>query len=348
MRTIVRVGIIFGGVGFAALFALQAVIALAVADCLLIVGLAAGLGTAKWLERPWFGRQFIAGLRAGALAVGVAGAGALLSLFIIGPQDKTVLAARSHLLTLNMAEWVKSLTILSWAGIDILTVLLAGLAGVALAAFTTQVFAWSKNRRAIQVVTHARQAAQAFSRVDPLTASSGSHSTGQSPYFTGAPDPSAGGDTTGPLSAQTSIPRPTTAQAAPTSTTTSKVPGAPRRTLAPVPPTPPTGISGTQRAPLPRSKQANEDYPSPTEPALPTATHPDEAHRSRRIPSKARPADSQLTEAMRDALATWASDNVAEETPGERSGPQPSAYLNSSRPLPKRNRKKQNTRDWLC
>src|SRR5437879_10380916 len=85
MRTIVRVCITIGGVGFVALFALQAVIALAVADCLLIVGLAAGLATAKWLERPWFGRQLIAGLRAGALAVGIAGAGALFSLFIIGP-----------------------------------------------------------------------------------------------------------------------------------------------------------------------------------------------------------------------------------------------------------------------
>ncbi|HEX8032774.1 MAG TPA: hypothetical protein VF510_02955 [Ktedonobacterales bacterium] len=348
MRTIVRVGIIIGGVGFVALFALQAVIALAVAVCLLIVGLAAGLGTAKWLERPWFGRQLIAGLRAGALAVGIAGAGALLSLFIIGPQDKTVLAARSHLLTLNMAQWVKSLAILTWAGIDILTVLLAVLAGVALSALTTQVFAWSKNRRAIQVVTQARQAAQAFSRVDPLTASSGSHSTGQASHFTGAPALSAGGDTTSTLSALTGAPRPATAQAAPTSSTKSKIPATPRRTLAPVPPTPPTGISGTQRAPLPRSKQVDEDYPSPTEPALPTTTDADEAPPFKRIPSKARPADSHLTEAMRDALATWASDNVAEETPGERSGPQPSAYLNSSRPLPKRNRKKQDTRDWLC
>jgi type II secretory pathway pseudopilin PulG len=347
MRTIVRVGIITGGVGFVALFALQAVIALAVADCLLIVGLAAGLGTAKWLERPWFGRQLTAGLRGGVLAIGIAGTGALLSLFMIGPQDKTVLAARSHLLTLSMGPWVKSLTILTWAGIDILTVLLAGLAGIALSALTAQVFAWSKNRRAIQVVTQARQAAQAFSRVDPLAASSGSPSASQSSHYTGAPALGVG-DTTGTLSALTGTPRPATAQAAPTSNTKAKIPAAPRRTLAPVPPTPPTGISGTQRAPLPRGKQVNDDYPSPTEPALPTATDPDEAPPSRRNTSKARPAGSQLTEAMRDALATWASDDVAEETPGERTGPQPSAYLNSSRPLPKRTRKKQNTRDWLC
>lgn len=349
MRTIVRVGVIIGGIGFVALFALQAVIALAVADCLLIVGLAAGLSMAKWIERPWYGRQLIAGLRAGAFAVGIASAGALLSLFIIGPQDKTILAARSHVLNIDMAHWVGSFTILPWAGIDILTVLLAGLAGVALSALTTQVFAWSKNRRAIHVVAQARQAAQALSRADTLTSSSstGSHPTGQGMYFTGAPAMS-GADISGTRTTLTGVPRPATAQATPTAGTPPKAPAGPRRTLAPAPPTPPTGISGTQRAPLPPSKRASNDYPASTEPALPATSDADEAPPFRRTPSKARPADGQLTEAMRDALATWASDNIAEETPGERTGPQPSAYLNSSRPLPKRNRKKQNTRDWLC
>lgn len=347
MRTIGRVGIIIGGVGFVALFALQAVIALAVADGLLIVGLAAGLGMAKWLERPWFGRQLMAGLRAGAFAVGISGTGALLSLLILGPQNKTVLAEHSHLLTFSLAQWIGSLGMLSWAGTDILTVLLAALAGVGISALTTQIFAWSKNRRAISVVMQARKAAQSFSRAEALTPATGTHTFGQNSGFTGAPVASGIG-ITGSLGTLTSAPRPATAQATPTTSVQPKAPGAARRTLAPAPATPPTRISGTQRAPLPPSKKVDAEYSAPTEPALPAATDTDEPQTYRRTHSNAQPAGKQLTDAMRDALATWANDNVAEETPTERSGPQPSAYLNSSRPLPKRNRKKQNTRDWLC
>lgn len=347
MRTIMRVGVIIGGVGFVALFALQAVIALGVAYCLLVVGLTAGLSTAKWLERPWFGRQFLAGVRAGAVAVGISGAGALLSLLILGPHDKLLLATHSHLLTLSMAQWVKTLSALSWAGIDILTVLLAGLAGVALSALSAQIFAWSKNQRAIHIVTQARQAAQALSLADTATTASGSHAYGQSAYFTGAPAMSppmgpamSSGGITSSHSTLNGAPFPTTAHAAPTAGTLPNTPAMPRRTLGPVPPTPPTGITGTRRAPLPPSRHVDDEYPA--------ATDPNEAQTSQRTPSKARPAGNHLTDAMRDALATWASDNAAEEPPNERSTPQPSAYLNSSRPLPKRNRKKQNTRDWLC
>ncbi len=347
MRTIVRVGVIMGGVGFVALFALQAVIALAVAYGLLVVGLAAGLGIAKWLERPWFGRQLMAGLRAGAFAVGISAAGALLSLLILGPQNKTVLAAHSHVLTFSLAQWIASLNMLSWAGIDILTVFLAVLAGVGVSALTAQVFAWSKNRRAIHVVSQARQAAQTLSRADGLTPATGNRAFGQNARYTGAPAASDIG-VSGSLGTLTGAPRPAMAQAAPTTTAQPKAPAASRRTLAPAPATPPTGISGTQRVPLPRSKKVDDEIPAPTEPAPSATTDTDEPQTYRRIHSNAQPAGKQLTDAMRDALATWASDNVAEESPTERSGPQPSAYLNSSRPLPKRNRKKQNTRDWLC
>jgi hypothetical protein len=76
--------------------------------------------------------------------------------------------------------------------------------------------------------------------------------------------------------------------------------------------------------------------------------------------SEARPAESQLTEAMREALATWASDSGTtgrREPPPEMPlpgspdskvrAPQPSAYLNSSPPVSnKRARKKQNT-EWI-
>jgi hypothetical protein len=93
-----------------------------------------------------------------------------------------------------------------------------------------------------------------------------------------------------------------------------------------------------------------------------------------RRPSKARPAETQLNEAMREALATWAGDNAAaapaDPRPGSAEGtrartsqpseypsgtppapakraPQPSEYLNSTPPASaKRARKKQNT-EWI-
>src|SRR5262249_37658289 len=90
-----------------------------------------------------------------------------------------------------------------------------------------------------------------------------------------------------------------------------------------------------------------------------TATLPAASRRAKpRKTSRARPADRQLTQAMRDALAAWAEDadagageqdNVAAEPDQAppRRPPQPSTYLNSAGPAPKK-RKRKDTRDWLC
>ncbi len=88
-----------------------------------------------------------------------------------------------------------------------------------------------------------------------------------------------------------------------------------------------------------------------------TATLPVAPRRAKpRKTSRARPADQQLTQAMRDALAAWA-ENGSEDQAGDaaadpanvpaRRPAQPSTYLNSSAPAPKK-RKRNNTRDWLC
>lgn len=64
----------------------------------------------------------------------------------------------------------------------------------------------------------------------------------------------------------------------------------------------------------------------------------------RRKDSRARPASADLNDAMREALAAWADDN---DDPEERSAKK-SEFLNTAAPAPKRGRKKNDTRDWLC
>src|SRR5262245_9958848 len=113
MRTVVRVGLITGVVGGGALYGLQRFVAVGVVLGIVAVGIVAGLGTAKWLEWPWYGRQLQAGLRAGGLACGLAGSGALLSLLITGPHDLDQLARRSLAPGLDLASFVRALGIIS-------------------------------------------------------------------------------------------------------------------------------------------------------------------------------------------------------------------------------------------
>ncbi|MGO8946430.1 MAG: hypothetical protein ACLQUY_01950 [Ktedonobacterales bacterium] len=304
MRTILRVGITLGGVAFVTLFALQSAFALAVAPGIIVAGVFAGLGAAKWLERPWFGRQLAAGLRTGAIACGMAGVGALLALLTQGPHSVNSLAERSHLLQLDFGPLIDKLSGAGWVGVDLLAVALAMAAGITLSAAIAQLGAWSKSLRSIQVVNRARLAAQA-SLQDNRASISGlfgvSASAGMPPSagLTGAHPVPAGSGTT--LASPTQLP-------------------------------------------------AKPERFQPIEPATPPAASP-------RQPSSARPADSQLTQAMRDALATWAADTGTTKeaepqeggpTPPKARTPQPSNYLNSSPPVPaKRVRKKQDT-DWLC
>jgi hypothetical protein len=304
MRTILRVGITVGGVAFVTLFALQSAISLAVAAGIVLTGLCAGLGTAKWLERSWYGRQLAAGLRSGTIAVGMAGVGALLALLTQGTRSPGQLAERSHLFRFDLGPAIETVSGAGWVGVDLLVISLATIAGIALCMCVTQIGAWTKSRRAIQIVTQARLAAQGpfyddragvsgLFGVVGVPASIPPHSRLAGPQPARADFASAFGD-------QSLIPPTTSARVQP---------------IEPIP------KGGTQRQ-----------------------------------PSKARPAESQLTEAMREALATWAGDNSAanEADPGSGSAestrgrtPAPSNYLNSTPPAPaKRVRKKQNT-DWL-
>ncbi len=351
MRTIVRVGLIAGGVGFVALYASQVSVALIVAVGVVGIGLVAGLGTAKWLESAWFGRQLTAGLRTGLFACGLSGLGALLSLLILGPHDVTTLALRSHLARLDLAPWAHALAPVGWIGVDLVSVLAAVAAGVVVAALAAQIVAWSKSSRALRVVAQARQAAQSLNRDDPWRPTSGIPAlglaapvTGALGFPTGAPAPSLLAYGTSTPSGGVPIPGMATA-------------GVPSpQAFAPPPPPFPAHMPTPQAQPAPVPPGSSEPAAETalTEPAVPAVNTPKAdapTGAKPRASSRARPADKQLTDAMREALATWAGDNSTAEKPAGSTGartPKASSYLNSSPPAPKRARKKQNTRDWLC
>ena len=78
MRTTRRIVILLGSTGFVALYILQYRAALAATPLILIIGGLTGLFIAKWLPWAWYGRQFSAGVRAGALTCALAALGVLL------------------------------------------------------------------------------------------------------------------------------------------------------------------------------------------------------------------------------------------------------------------------------
>lgn len=395
MRTLMRVGGILGCAGFVALYALQTATALAVVAGIPLVGLLAGLGAAKWLPREEYGRQLRAGLRAGLLACGLAALGALLSLLLLGPRDIPTLAARSNVVGLDLAPVVRTLALLTWAGVALLLVLLAAALGCGLAAISAQIAGWSKSAEAVRVVRQARLAAQALNRDDawqsgvtgaplphsgqPVHAStllrqlgvpvlgtpSASHLTGMpgvtgAPAFSGMPGPISAAGSTGALPVTGFMP------------VTGSTPGlglTPPLTFTPGSgtPLPPFGVQSPQPAPAPASTPTparDPEVANATEPALPAASAPAQSPdpapsgkqpARRRSSSSRRRADRELTQAMREALAAWASENAAEAAGaagdnGATRTPASSAYLNSAGPAPahKRGRKKQDTQDWLC
>ncbi len=166
MRIILRVGLIVGVIGLVALYALQIVAALFVAPAIVVVGIIVGLCMAKWLDRGWYGRQFAAGLRAGAIACGMGALGAALFMLLQGPHSLAGLSARSHLGPLSLAPAIAPLANLGWSGLDVAASVAALVVGVIVAGLTTQIAAASKSRHALRVVEQARLVAQALNRSD--------------------------------------------------------------------------------------------------------------------------------------------------------------------------------------
>ncbi|HEV2235804.1 MAG TPA: hypothetical protein VGR57_04000 [Ktedonobacterales bacterium] len=150
--------------GFALLFLAQLPGALAAAALFPLVGVVAGLGMAKWLPRALYGRQFRAGLIAGASGAVGAAAGLLLSALLAAPRTMAALAARSHLLGLRWSGQVYALRGVGWLGATLVVALLGGALCIVCSGLTTQIFAFDKSRRVIQAVDRAREAAQRSNR----------------------------------------------------------------------------------------------------------------------------------------------------------------------------------------
>lgn len=364
MRTILRAGGIIGIVSFVALFAAQTSIALAVVFGILASAVCAGLAVAKWLPREWYGHQFTAGLRAGALASGLAAAGSLASLLALGPHDLPTLIARSHLLGVDAVSLARALQFADWAGVDVLAVLGTLAVSIVLAGIITLIFAWGKSRHTVRVVERARQTARALMRDVDWAPLSNGRTGAPALSMTGGP---ALGQLTSPSLVGLSMDDLTPSLAAPGARSGR------RGTAAPVSVPPANRVrparlvspadSPAQRHTAAPAQRVSAAEAQPTRSALPataaselTAAGTAEADASATVrrpkprkSSRARPADKQLSEAMRDALAVWAEETKEEDAEGvpARRVAQPSAYLNSSGPAPKR-RKRNDTRDWLC
>jgi hypothetical protein len=341
MRTITRIGATLSVVAALALYGVQLVAALGVAVGVILTGLLSGLSVAKWLERDWYGRQFSAGARAGAIACGVGGLSSLLYLLGQGPHSLADLAARSHLLGINLGPLILALAPLGWAGADGAVIVSATALGIIVSGLVALIAAASKSGRAVRVVAQARLAAQAFQQADgsraPLTGAPHSATYGPQLYAAksgpGAPSGTlqhSGSEWDGlglPGASAPAMPRPRRSNA-----------GAAREVGHPKPAKTPVW--------------AQERFGGSVETDL---THQ---------VSKARSTQDALTEEARTALSKW-EDELGEfggfegleeeEQDGDTAATQkpravnPSSFLTSPPPVGKpRKRKRQDTGDWLC
>ena len=356
MRTSLRAGVTLGGLGSLVLCLLQTQIGLAIAPGVILVGILAGLAVAKGLERPYYGRQLEEGARAGVLACGLTGFLGLLSLLVAGPHDLATLTTRSHLFALDFALLMKQFSTLSWAGVDVLIMGAASIIGLVWAAVLAQVFGWSKSARVVQSVRLAQLKARALQRGESW-ALAGS---------TAGPALRSGARQDVPIAVSVAAGASTAARATPAigSLTESAAPTIPAIPVLPSrQPAPQVARPAGPRmppAPSPASPPPIVAAPIAAAPPQPTAA----AKRSPRgRTSDARPVEGQLTREMRKALEAWATQeslqngqdrqNVREGSEDQPAAPssgrtrKPSTFLNSASPA-KRNRKKNQTRDWLC
>ena len=363
MRTIRRPVILLGCIGFIALYILQYGVALAVTPLILVMGVLVGLVVAKWLPWRWYGRQFAAGVRAGVVACGLSAAGVLLSLVGTGPHNVAALAARSHLLGIDLGHFVTALGSAGWFMPYLLLTAFFALGGVLLAGVVTQIVGWSKSVRTVRVIRQAHNSASSLHRSQTWAPASNSvPSVGA--YWNSAL-PSAGPASLPGLlatGAMGSIGHTSGGYASVAARSGSRARHAQDAQLE------------SRAGYLPPLPSLDFDAPAPMAP-LPVTPDPIPARRSN---SGAQPVQFAMTDDLRHALDRWDSDpeirrpggwipesegeSVAPKksaatkgstaskarTPTKRQ-PKHSAYLNSDTPaVPRRSRKKQQTRDWLC
>ena len=371
MRTTRRTIIILGCIGFMALYLLQYRLALAVTPLILVVGALAGLAIAKWLPWHWYGRQFTAGVRAGVVTCGLSAAGVLLSLIGTGSHNVATLAARSRLPGLDLAGFVKGLGTAGWFTPYLLLTAFFAIGGVLVAGALAQVVGWSKSVRTVRVIREAHDSASLLHRnqtwgpasssvpsiggywnsVIPSSgpasqpgllaagavASSGRASVARAPVSGGAGARARGGRDTRDMSVE---PQPSYLAPlppldwdgfdAPLSVTPDPIP--PRPTHSGAQPIK-RSISDELRSVLDAWDDGSEVAP---------ATNSSEDSDAIDASDAIEPAEPKK------AASTRGSSASKSKTPSKRQ-PKASAYLNStSTTAPRRSRKKQNTRDWLC
>jgi len=374
MRTIRRTVILLGCIGFVILFALQYVIALAATPLIAVVGIIVGLVAAKWLPWTWYGRQFAAGVRGGIVACGLAAAGMFLSSIATGTQSVETLAERSHLADIGLAQLVSGFGEFAWFMPYLALTAFFTIGGILLAGVVAQIFGWSKNVRTVRVIREAHNSASLLHRSQTWApVSNNGPSVGgywNSILPTASPASHPGLLATGTTGASRHRPHPPMHLAA----------GASSRARA-------MQDDQIDQEPMYLAPLPPQDVEEP-EPLAPLPTPDPEPIPPRRSNSGAYPVQFAMTDDLRDALDRWdsnpenseaeqyeadqseaaqaesASDEVAAapsktsatkktptsraKTPSKRT-PKASAYLNSDPSTPpRRSRKKQDTRDWLC
>ncbi|HEY7833637.1 MAG TPA: hypothetical protein VIG30_08720, partial [Ktedonobacterales bacterium] len=294
-----RVGLVAGVGGFVLLAMAQPLVGVAAVVLALVVGLAAGLGTAKWLPRAWYGRQIVAGAQAGLLACGVALAGFLLSLIVAGAHATATLAARSHLPGIDLGPLVRGLGAVGWLGAGFVLALLAWAAGTGVAALAGQFGAWDKNQHAIEVVARARAAAQHTGRLATVAPRTAPHLLGTLPPVFAAP-------LTPPVVPPVALPG-------------APPPGARAAPAFPVAPLPPEALNpGGDLAGLNESwyslRSPVNVFPPPDTPERPWSRYDE------RLPPGALLPDEFAMDADAEAAASNASDTTAGAAPAPQDG----------------------------
>ena len=360
MRAIRRTTIILSCIGFVALYGLQYVAALAVTPLIVVVGLLTGLAVAKWLPWAWYGRQFAAGARVGVITCGLSAAGVLLSLIGSGSHNLPVLAARSHLSGIDLSSLVASLGAPGWFTPYVLLTVFFTIGGVLLAGVVAQIFSWSKNVRTVRAIKQAHDAAASLHRI-PTWGPASNNVPSIGGYWNAVLPSSGPASHPGhlPGAAFASINQPSGSRASISGGQASRVRSAhdvpfeqPSTYLAPLPP-------------LEFDEQVEFDEQD-TAALLPPMPEPIPL---RRTTSGVQAVQTAMTDDLQSMLDQWENDSAKAEqeqetseqtksaspkkssttkkTPSKRQ-PKASAYLNSGPPAPRRSRKKQDTRDWLC
>ena len=330
MHTIQRAGIVTGIIAGMLVFGLQRFIGPVSYLLVSVTGMFAGVIVAKWLDYSWYGRQAEAGLRSGAIASGIAGISVLVTAVLSGFTAPPLLAGKPSLFAHNTVAASVLHQPVGQTLLTLFSIIMAIVLGALLGALSSQIGGWTKSSRTVKVIEQARLAALEVLQTDqwqtPMRRSGSHHQAGFLSQTPGV-DLIRGGEFMATSPVLPALPGSTLPQVS----REIDIPAIPQTTV------------------LAEEAHHHADTDDETTEAGPELQLV--KGRGARRRSSRRSVDDQLTEQMKSALASWARENeieVVEPAAQNSRTPKPSTYLNSAPPAPRRSRKKQNTRDWLC